>query len=145
MQPLLFYKISISYHIFRGKKRGFEKNCSFFSCLAGLYKSTFQIFLRGTRHSPNSPTRIIFTRHTAQERPPKKVRTIFVSLFPKVHRRSLIFAQTGIFPAAISERGYKNKWVLIFFCAVCQVLFVCFTFSTPPPERLQKNKSVLSA
>lgn len=26
MQPLLFYKISISYHIFRGKKRGFEKN-----------------------------------------------------------------------------------------------------------------------
>ena len=104
-----------------------------------------KMFLPGTRHSPNSLTRIIFTWHTAQERPPKKVRTIFVPLFPKTHRRSLIFAQTGTFPTAISEKEYKNKRVLIFFCAVCQVFFVRFTFSTPPPERLQKNKSVLSA
>lgn len=121
----MFYKISISYHIFRGKKRGFEKNCSFFSCLVGLYKSTFQNFLPGTRHSPHFLTRIIFTWHTAQERPPKKIRRIFVPLFPKTHRRSLIFAQTGIFPAAISEKGYKNKRDLIFSvpCARC-FLFV---------------------
>ena len=96
----------------------------FFLCLAGLYKSTFQNF---------------FTWHTAQERPPKKVRTIFVPLFPKVHRRSLIFAQTGTFPAAISEKGYKSKRNLIFFCAVCQVFFVCFTFSAPPPQSACKK------
>lgn len=135
----MFYKISISYHIFRGKKRGFEKNCSFFSCLVGLYKSTFQNFLPGTRHSPHFLTRIIFTRHTAQERPPKKIRRIFVPLFPKTHRRSLIFAQTGTFPTAISEKGYKNKRVLIFFCAMCQVFFCPFYIFRPSPQSACKK------
>lgn len=125
MQPLLFYKISISYHIFRGKKRGFEKTVLFSAAWQGYINPLSKIFLPGTRHSPNSPTRIIFTWHLAQERPPKKIRRIFVPLFPKTHRRSLIFAQTGIFPAAISEKGYKNKRVLIFSvpCARC-FLFV---------------------
>lgn len=139
MQPLLFYKISIPYHIFRGKKRGFEKNCSFSAAWQGYINPLSKIFLPGTRHNPNSPTRIIFTWHLAQERPPKKIRRIFVPLFPKTHRRSLIFAQTGTFPAAISEKGYKNKRNLIFFCAMCQVFFCPFYIFRPSPQSACKK------
>ena len=127
------------------KEKRIWKKLFFFQLPGSTINLFSKIFLPGTRHSPNSLTRIIFTWHMAQERPPKKIRRIFVPLFPKTHRRSLIFAQTETFPTAISEKGYKNKRDLIFFCAMCQVFFVRFPFSAPPPERLQKNKSVLSA
>ena len=160
MQPLLFYKISISYHISQGKKRGFEKNYKInflpyslpwkeevggkaarrgFPLPGSTINLFSKIFLPGTRHSPNSLTRIIFTRHTAQERPPKKIRRIFVPLFPKTHRRSLIFAQTGTFPTAISEKGYKRKRNLIFFCAMCQVFFCPFYIFRPSPRAPAKK------
>ena len=139
MQPLLFYKISISYHIFRGKKRGFEKNCSFFQLLGSTINLFSKIFLPGTRHSPNSLTRIIFTWHTAQERPPKKVRRIFVPLFPKTHRRSLIFAQTGTFPTEISEKGYKDKWILDFLLCRVPGVFCLFYVFRPSPRAPAKK------
>lgn len=138
----MFYKISISYHISRGKKRGVEKNCSFFQLPGNTINPLSKIFLPGTRHSPNFLTRIIFTWHMAQERPPKKIRRIFVPLFPKTHRRSLIFAQTVTFPAAISEKEYKNKRDLIFRCAMCQVFFCPFyIFRTLPQSACKKIRA----
>ena len=105
----------------------------------GYINPLSKIFLPGTRHSPNSPTRIIFTRHTAQERPPKKIRRIFVPLFPKTHRRSLIFAQTGTFPTEISEKGYKDKWILDFLLCRVPGVFCSFYVFRPLPQSACKK------
>ena len=145
MQPLLFYKISISYHIFRGKKRGFEKNCSFSSCLVGLYKSTFQNFLPGTRHSPPFPHPHNFylahgTRASSEKNPED-----FCSPFSKNASEKFDFRPNRNISGGNFRKGVQKQTGFDFFCAVCQVFFVRFTFSAPPPERLQKNKSVLSA
>lgn len=146
MQPLLFYKISISYHIFRGKKRGFEKNCSFSAAWQGYINPLSKIFLRGTRHSPNSLTRIIFTWHTAQERPPKKSPDNFCSPFSKNASEKFDFRPNRNISGGNFRKGVQKQTEFDFFlCRVPGVFCLFYVFRPSPPERLQKNKSVLSA
>lgn len=128
------------YHTtYSGERKEDLKKTVLFSAAWQHYKSLFQNFFTWHTAQPPFLTRIIFTWHLAQERPPKKIRRIFVPLFPKTHRRSLIFAQTGTFPAAISEKGYKNKRNLIFFCAMCQVFFCPFYIFRPSPQSACKK------
>ena len=117
-----------------------------FLCLAELYKSLFQIFLPGTRHSPNSPTRIIFTRHTAQERPPKKSPDNFCSPFSKSASEKFDFRPNRNISGGNFRKGVQKQTGFDFFlCRVPGVFCLFYVFRPSPPERLQKNKSVLSA
>ena len=127
MQPLLFYKISISYHIFRGKKRGFEKNCSFFSCLAGLYKSTFQNF---------------FTWHTAQERPPKKSPDNFCSPFSKKASEKFDFRPNRNISCGNFRKGVQKQTGFDFFlCRVPSVFCLFYVFRPLPQSACKKIRA----
>lgn len=163
MQPLLFYKISISYHIttYSGERKEDLKKTAksiffliasperrrwaakplggVFLCLAGLYKSTFQNFFTWHTAQPQFSHPHNFYPAHGTRASSEKIRRIFVPLFPKTHRRSLIFAQTGTFPTEISEKGYKDKWILDFLLCRVPGVFCSFYVFRPLPQSACKK------
>ena len=160
MQPLLFYKISISYHIFRGKKRGFEKNYKInflpyslpwkeevggkaarrgFPLLGSTINLFSKIFLPGTRHSPNSLTRIIFTWHTAQERPPKKSPDNFCSPFFKNASEKFDFRPNRNFSDGNFRKGVQKQTGFDFFLCRVPGVFCSFYVFHPSPKAPAKK------
>lgn len=139
MQPLLFYKISISYHIFRGKKRGFEKTVLFSAAWQGYINPLSKIFLPGTRHSPNSPTRIIFTRHTAQERPPKKSPDNFCSPFSKNASEKFDFRPNRNISGGNFRKGVQKQTGFDFFLCRVPGVFCSFYVFRPLPQSACKK------
>ena len=160
MQPLLFYKISISYHIFRGKKRGFEKTTKsiffliasperrrwaakplggVFLCLAGLYKSTFQNFFTWHTAQPQfSHPHNFYPAHgtrASSEKSPDN----FCSPFSKSASEKFDFRPNRNISGGNFRKGVQKQTGFDFFCAVCQVFFVCFTFSAPSPRASAKK------
>ena len=163
----MFYKISISYHIFRGKKRGFEKTTKsiffliasperrrwaakplggVFLCLAGLYKSTFQNFFTWHTAQPQfSHPHNFYPAHgtrASSEKSPDN----FCSPFSKSASEKFDFRPNRNFSGGNFRKGVQKQTEFDFFlCHVPGVFLSVLYFPPLPPERLQKNKSVLSA
>lgn len=121
------------------RKEDLKKTVLFSAAWQGYINPLSKIFLPGTRHSPDSPTRIIFTRHTAQERPPKKSPDNFCSPFSKNASEKFDFRPNRNISGGNFRKGVQKQTGFDFFCAVCQVFFVCFTFSAPSPRAPAKK------
>ena len=131
MQPLLFYKISISYHIFRGKKREFEKNCSFFSCLAGLYKSTFQNFFTWHTAQPQFPhPHNFYPAHGTRASSEKKSGGFLFPFFQKRIGEVWFSPKQEHFRRQFQKRGTKANGIW-FFSVPCARCFL-FVLRFPP-------------
>lgn len=138
MQPLLFYKISISYHIFRGKKRGFEKNCSFFSCLAH-YKSLFQNFFTWHTAQPQfSHPHNFYPAHgtrASSEKSPDN----FCSPFSKNASEKFDFRPNRNFSDGNFRKGVQKQTGFDFFLCRVPGVFCSFYVFHPSPRAPAKK------
>lgn len=155
MQPLLFYKISISYHIFQGKKRGFEKTTKsiffliasperrrwaakplggVFLCLAGLYKSTFQNFFTWHTAQPQFPHPHNFylahgTRASSEKSPDN-----FCSPFSKNASEKFDFRPNRNFSDGNFRKGVQKQTGFDFFLCRVPGVFCLFYVFRPLPQ-----------
>lgn len=98
-----------------------------------------KIFLRGTRHSPNSLTRIIFTRHTAQERPPKKNPEDFCSPFSKNASEKFDFRPNRNISGGNFRKGVQKQTGFDFFLCRVPGVFCSFYVFRPLPQSAYKK------
>lgn len=128
------------YHTtYSGERKEDLKKTVLFSAAWQHYKSLFQIFLPGTRHSPNSPTRIIFTWHTAQERPPKKSPDNFCSPFFKNASEKFDFRPNRNFSDGNFRKGVQKQTGFDFFLCRVPGVFCLFYVFRPLPQSVCKK------
>ena len=138
MQPLLFYKISISYHIFRGKKRGFEKTV-LFSAAWQHYKSLFQNFFTWHTAQPQFPHPHNFypahgTRASSEKDPDD-----FCSPFSKNASEKFDFRPNRNISGGNFRKGVQKKTEFDFFLCRVPGVFCLFYVFRPLPQNACKK------